>query len=93
MTPFFELIGIATCIITAGCLIILASNAIASGMTVLKRKKEIKHRFDKPPTANCYCVDCQRHGEDGRCYKFDGWMTGDSWFCWDAEPKKGENKS
>ena len=60
----------------------------------LKRRYEIKHRFDKPPTAKCYCKDCVRHSDASkRCYKFDGWYTADEWFCWDAEPrKKEENK-
>lgn len=47
----------------------------------------IKHRFDKPPTAECYCMDCRLHGEDNQCFKFKGWRTADEWFCWDAEPK------
>ena len=47
-----------------------------------------KHRFDNPPTAKCYCVDCVRWCKDnGKCGKFDGWHTADCWFCWDAEPK------
>ena len=47
----------------------------------------IKHRFDKPPTAECYCIDCRLHGEDNQCFKFEGWRTANEWFCWDAEPK------
>ena len=47
----------------------------------------IKHRFDKPPTAECYCKDCRLHGKDNQCFKFNGWRTADEWFCWDAEPK------
>ena len=51
-----------------------------------------KHRFDKTPTAKCYCRDCKNHSvTSNRCYKFDGWNTANDWFCWDAEPrKKGE---
>lgn len=57
----------------------------------LKYNYRIKHRFDKPPTAKCYCVDCTRHdNESGRCYKFEKWNTADNWFCWDAEPRKKE---
>ena len=47
----------------------------------------IKHRFDKPPTEECDCIDCTLHGEDNQCFKFKGWRTADEWFCWDAEPK------
>lgn len=50
-------------------------------------KKEQKRRFNKPPTAKCYCRDCCKWNENnGSCSKFKGWRTADSWFCWDAEP-------
>ena len=62
---------------------------------VRKRKYhyEVKHRFDKPPTAECYCIDCQRYEaskgfRSGRCCKFEGWYVADNWFCWDATPKE-----
>lgn len=56
-----------------------------------KYNYQIKHRFDKPPTAECYCVDCKRHNNRSQeCYKFDGWRTADNWFCWDAEPLEKE---
>ena len=50
-----------------------------------------RHRFDKPPTAKCYCKDCVWHGKhrnnkdecglagEGRC-------TPDNGFCYEAEP-------
>ena len=55
-----------------------------------KWKYEYKHRFDKPPTAACYCKDCYKH-DNGTCGKFDGLRTADNWFCWQAEPKKGRD--
>jgi hypothetical protein len=59
----------------------------------LKRQYQIKHRFDGPPTAKCYCKDCTHHSDESmRCYKFDGWYTADEWFCWDAEPRKEEKE-
>ena len=45
-----------------------------------------KHRFDKPPTAKCYCIDCEMYGgkeHDDKCFKFD-WYVASDWFCWDA---------
>lgn len=34
-----------------------------------KRKRQIKNRFDKPPTAKCYCIDCLYHDkETGQCW-------------------------
>ena len=64
-------------------------------------KYKIKHRFDKPPIAECYCIDCKKCTEEehkGRwCYRFERCVA-DNWFCWEAEPnihceyiKKGES--
>lgn len=59
-----------------------------------KYNHRIKHRFDKPPIAKCYCKDCFNHGNDNTCHKFNGWSTADYWFCWDAEPRgKDENNA
>lgn len=77
-----------------GCgLIIGLYYAIKDLIDYLKRQYQYKHRFDKPPTAACYCKDCKRHGTEqhknaNRCYKFEGWYTADEWFCWDAEPRE-----
>lgn len=81
------------------CGIMAISMAVAFGIiavkeeisgTIRERKRiyEIKHRFDRPPTAKCYCIDCKRHSKDGTCHKFNGWKTADAWFCWDAEPNE-----
>jgi hypothetical protein len=61
---------------------------------IAEKVKEVKwiykrnHRFDKPPTAKCYCKDCiyysQRNGY-GRCkygHIDQCWNIADSWFCW-----------
>ena len=67
---------------------------IKEHILTLKYNYRVKHRFDKPPTAKCYCRDCMRHdNESGRCYKFKEWLTADCWFCWDAEPRKKENEN
>lgn len=79
--------------ITLGALISLAIwgtyETIKECISKAKWKYQYKHRFDKPPTAACYCKDCKKHGtEQNRCYKFEGWYTADNWFCWDAEPRE-----
>ena len=62
-----------------------------------------EHRFDKPPTAACYCKDCIYHGttyKDGGNNKcdypgIDIW-TPDEGFCFEAEPinaKEGERRA
>ena len=64
-------------------------------VTRVKRNIAIKRRFDKPPTAKCYCVDCKHWGNrsgSGYCSQLNGWCTADNWFCWKAEPKEKINE-
>lgn len=60
----------------------------------------INHRFDDPPLANCYCIDCKYcYGEPtktgGNVY-CSLWNSGiiiqDNSFCCRAEPKEREKK-
>ena len=47
----------------------------------------IEHRFDKLPTARCYCRDCINYKNNkGYCEMF-GWYTSDQHFCSFADPK------
>lgn len=63
-----------------------------------KYKYRYKHRFDKPPTAKCYCIDCGYHdNKNGRCSGLGEFTSGykyteDNWFCYNADPRKKENK-
>ena len=58
-----------------------------------------KHRFDKPPTAACYCKDCVHHGTripnsgvtNACCLPGVGRYTPDNGFCYEAEPRKKDN--
>ena len=50
----------------------------------------IKHRFDKPPLAKCYCIDCRYRAELGRCKRDNLNHKADNWFCADAEKKPCE---
>ena len=50
-------------------------------------KNRIKHRFDKPPIAKCYCIDCKHHDNDnGLCSSFGDFIA-DNCFCWKADPR------
>ena len=68
--------------------LIIASIA-ATIAEILRRKRkeyEYKHRFDKPPTAECYCVDCwYRDNENSKCRRYELHVA-DDWFCKDAMP-------
>lgn len=55
---------------------------------------QYKHRFDKPPTAKCYCNDCEYHAEDLKCNNVT-WCdkyTPDNGFCYAAIPRKRKDK-
>lgn len=88
---FLSVVGGVSLFCLAICLIGVLLTSINDWTKQLKRKYQYKHRFDKPPTAECYCVDCTRHdNETGRCYGFGEYChyTADCWFCWKAEPRK-----
>lgn len=93
MRDFLALIGISCITVMFFMLAYLTYVGIKELISKLKWRYKYKHRFDKPPTAKCYCKDCRMHGNDThRCGKFDGWHTADNWFCWDAEPREKEPK-
>lgn len=88
----FALIGFMAIIGAAllfGC---LAFEAIRDSIRWYKRTYEYKHRFGKKPIAKCYCHDCKWHNnETGRCFRFfeeNGRLTGDTAFCYEAEPRE-----
>lgn len=93
MRDFLALIGLAASATVLFTIVCLFFASVKELIIKLKWRYKYKHRFDKPPTAKCYCKDCKRHGDEtGRCYKFDRWHTADNWFCWDAEPREKEPK-
>ena len=96
MNEFFMIMGIvATFAIVVG-LCIATYYGLAELIDRWKWEYQYKHRFDKPPTAKCYCVDCKYHNnESNQCYRFgqttkEYRCTADNWFCWEAEPIKKE---
>lgn len=95
MTNIFTAIGISTVAVFGLVILLLIvdfiSNEIREAMWVYK----YRHRFDKPPTAACYCIDCKFHGDDidlTRCTNRKDVIlqTADEWFCQAAEPKAKE---
>lgn len=93
MTNIFTAIGVATVVVfgfmLSAVIIDFISNEIHEAIWIYK----YKHRFDKPPTAACYCIDCKFHGDDvdlTRCTnrKDVVLQTADEWFCQAAEPKE-----
>ena len=89
---FVTLIGYLTIIFIIIGVLILLVELVKFGLENLKRIYKYKHRFDKKPTAKCYCIDCKYHDNFiGSCFGFDRHHhTADDWFCWKASPRKDE---
>ena len=85
MDEFFCYFGIATLALIGILIIWLLVVALIDLLHELKWKYTYKHRFDKPPTAKCYCKDCMWHGTANQCENYIGngrmFRTSDEWFC------------
>lgn len=93
MKGFLMVIGGLTLMVIAGTAIIFGISAVQYAIGNIKYTFKIKHRFDKPPTARCYCIDCKYHCTDGKCVEgFTSRYMGDSWFCCFATPKESEQR-
>ena len=94
----FMLIIIGGCTILATIAIICISllEVITDRIKDLIWQYKHKHRFDKPPTAKCYCKDCKylRRVDVyyNRCSRghIETWNIADDYFCWQAEPLKSD---
>lgn len=84
-TGFLCLFALGACIFIVGFQLI--KHAINKICLVHKQK----HRFDKPPTAKCYCIDCANkiYITSSKCNEcpITGRYVADEWFCSDARPK------
>ena len=69
-------------------IIIIIKNLIHDCIKHFKWEYKYKHRFDKSPTAKCYCKDCKYYCENGDCMSHRYWKVNEAWFCWAAEPRK-----
>lgn len=94
MSEFLEWLGVVSLCILLSLAVIGIYSVLYEWFNDLKRYYIIKHRFNKPPTAKCYCKDCKYHDDETKvCYRF-GKTTGeyrctaDHWFCWEAEARK-----
>lgn len=92
MKDFLAFIGITTIMVCTYFIMYGVFVAVKDLIHKAKYRYLCKHRFDKLPTAKCYCVDCKYHDDKTkRCYRFgettkEYRCTADYWFCWEAEP-------
>ena len=84
------IIGAVTLAAVMVCVLAFACMYLLEFIDKVKHKYSYKHRFDKPPTAKCYCFDCGCYdNKRGRCNSF-GEFIADNCFCWKADPRKKE---
>lgn len=93
MTNIFTGIGISTVFVFGVVILLLIADFISNEIHEAIWVYKYRHRFDKPPTAACYCVDCKFHGDaidSTRCTNRKDVVlrTADEWFCQAAEPKE-----
>ena len=85
--------GLASVLVMVLMCGVLLCEFVADTLRTLKWRYKYKHRFDKPPTAQCYCKDCRYYTSydlGGRCGRghIEQWSVADNYFCWQAEPLK-----
>lgn len=94
----FFAIGIVTVVVILSGLLFISCYELKEFIERKIYDYKMKHRFDKPPIAKCWCNDCKYHG--GRypnsCRLFgDNRCTPPEGFCYEAEPltyKEVKNK-
>ena len=93
MLQIFTEVGFATVGLLCVAILYFIVNFILNGIHEAVWVYKYKHRFDKPPTAACYCIDCRFHG-DGidrtRCTRYEDivFQTAEDCYCQAAEPKE-----
>ena len=93
MTEFFTAVGAVVIIVMIVAMIFAVICAIRQFIRERIWIYKYNHRFDKPPTAKCYCKDCSLYGdfENHRlCRKHKSHFSED-YFCKDADPRKAES--
>ena len=81
---FFVILGVVFLALLIAVIAEEISTAIRGRLREKRKEYEYEHRFDKPPTAKCYCVDCwYRDNEENKCKRYEI-CTADDWFCKDA---------
>ena len=88
----FAVVGVIALLTVLLCVVLIIICEVGHIIEEARRQYRIKHRFNKPPTAKCYCRDCKKwEPETGKCYDHcNSRLMADNWFCCFAEPATGE---
>ena len=90
----FAAVGAIALLTVLLCMVLMIICYLTNIIEEARRQHRIKHRFNKPPTAKCYCRDCKFwNPENGECHvshTAKGYCMADNWFCYSAEPVTGE---
>ena len=65
-------------------------DTIKTSVLIRYHKHKIKHRFEKEPRAECYCIDCEKWYQDeqhGYC-TYNGQHVSEDYFCKYASIRK-----
>lgn len=90
LKEFFAVIGVLTLAAFAFALLFNGLNMLWEFICDKRYEYTYKHRFDKSPTAKCYCIDCKYY-DTGYCYfRPEKVTTVGNWFCSNASPKPRE---
>ena len=93
MTEFFTAVGVFVIMAMIVAMIFAVFYAIRQFIRERIWIYKYNHRFDKPPTAKCYCKDCSLYGDFSNrslCRKHKSHFSED-YFCKDADPCKAES--
>lgn len=87
-----ESVGLVTVFCVCAFIILIVFNIIKDTFHELLIAHKVKKRFDKPPTAKCYCRDCKDwEPETGKCWdQCNSRVMSPAWFCCFAVPLTGE---
>ena len=83
----FALAGVVGVFMSAAMLIGVFVEWLKDKIWDFRRTWQYKHRFNKSPTAKCYCIDCVYYDEHKRyCNQFNDNHAYDAAFCYWAKP-------
>ena len=83
---FFAFLGVVFLALLIASIAETIATAVRERIRRKRKEYEYKHRFDKSPTAECYCIDCwYRDNENSKCRRYQLHVE-DDWFCKDAMP-------